>query len=420
MNLWILVWNYLKARPLSTGLNIFLLALGIAVAAILLISNRQLQEKIASNARGIDLVVGAKGSPMQLILCNIFHVDFPTGNIPLAEAERIARNRLVKESIPMALGDSYAGYRIIGTTRPYADLYHAELSAGDWWEKPMEVTLGSAVASALKVTIGTRFTSSHGLSQDGHAHDEHQFVVKGILKQTNSVLDNLVLTGIESIWRVHDLYTPDDAGPGQQADATRKKETVASPLVPSVPRGDSTREITSLLIRYRSAMGAIQLPRLINSQSHLQAASPAFETARLFSIVGIGVDVISGFAAVLIFISGLSIFIALYNSLKERRYDLAIMRSMGASRSKVFFSVLLEGSLLTFLGACAGLALAHLVLMLMPFLLDEAEKTGINGLIFYPEEGIILAASLLLGVLCALLPALQAYRTDISKTLAGS
>lgn len=418
MNLWILVWNYLKARPLNTALNIFLLALGIAVATILLISNRQLQEKIASNARGIDLVVGAKGSPMQLILCNIFHVDFPTGNIPLAEAERISRSRLVKESIPMALGDSYAGYRIIGTTRNYALLYNAELSAGVWWDTPMDVTLGSAVASALKLEVGARFASSHGLGQGGHSHDEHQFVVKGILKKTGSVLDNLILTGVESIWQVHDLYNSDDSG--RSGDSTSQQSKIASPLVPSVARGDSTREITSLLIRYRSAMGAIQLPRMINSQSHLQAASPAFETARLFSIVGVGVDIISGFAAVLIFISGLSIFIALYNSLKERRYDLAIMRSMGASRAKVFFSVLLEGSLLTFLGACAGLALAHLALMLMPLLMNEAEKTGISGLIFYPEEGIILAASLLLGILCALLPALQAYRTDISKTLAGS
>lgn len=411
MNIWNLVWNYLISRPLNTALNIFLLGLGIAVATILLIGNRQLQEKITSNARGIDLVVGAKGSPLQLILCNIFHIDFPTGNISLSEAERISRNRLVKVAIPMAIGDSYHGFRIIGTTRAYADLYDARLAEGSWWANPMEVALGSAVAGALKLPVGASFTSSHGLSQEGHAHEEAPFIVKGIMEETNSVLDHLILTGVESIWRVHALDTGDSA-PANSA--------VASPLVPSIPAGDSTREITSLLIRYRSAMGAIQLPRWVNSQSSLQAASPAFESARLFSILGVGFDIIKGFAYILIFISGLSIFIALYNSLKERKYDLAIMRSMGASRPKILFSVLLEGAVLTFSGTLFGLAMAHAVLFLLPLLLDEAQTSGVGGAVFYPEEGIILAASLLLGILCALLPGMQAYRTDISKVLAGN
>ena len=107
MNIFILVWNYLKARPLNTAINILLLSLGIAVITILLLFNRQLEKKINDNAKGIDLVVGAKGSPLQLILCSIFHIDLPTGNIKLAEAERIAKNRLIKLAIPLALGDSY-------------------------------------------------------------------------------------------------------------------------------------------------------------------------------------------------------------------------------------------------------------------------------------------------------------------------
>ena len=417
MNLWLLVWSYLKSRPLNTALNIFLLGLGIAVVTILLIINRQLQEKISSNARGIDLVVGAKGSPMQLILCNIFHIDFPTGNISLREAERISRNRLVRNAIPMALGDSYQGYRIVGTTRAYADLYDAKVAEGSWWKAPMEVTLGSRVSEAMQLPLGTTFSSSHGLTQGGHAHDNQNFIVAGILERTNSVLDNLILTGVESIWHVHDLHAQSDSTRHRSQDLA---ESEPSRLVPSVAAGDSTLEITSLLIQYRSAMGAIQLPRWVNGQSSLQAASPAFETARLFSILGVGVDILEGFAFILIFISGLSIFIALYNSLKERKYDLAIMRTMGASKGRIFFSVLMEGAVLTFLGTCCGLMLAHGVLFLMESTMDEAQKTGITGLVFYKEEGIILAASLLLGILCALLPGWQAYRTDISKVLAGS
>ena len=196
--------------------------------------------------------------------------------------------------------------------------------------------------------------------------------------------------------------------------------SMLSPLVPSVLKGDSTLEITSVLLQYRSPMGAIQLPRQINSGSNLQAASPAFETARLFSILGVGIDILMAFAYVLILISALSIFIALYNSLKERRYDMAILRSMGASRGKLFVSILLEGGLLTFMGSLIGLLMGHFAVLILASVMPGIQKSGISGLVFYPEEWIILAASLLLGLACALIPAIQAYRTDISRVLAGN
>lgn len=416
MSVFSLVWNYLKAKPLNTALNIVLLSLGIAVITVLLLFNKQLEEKISTNARGIDLVVGAKGSPLQLILCNIFHIDFPTGNINLKEAERVSKNRLIKKAIPLALGDSYQAYRIIGTNQQYAELYHAELSQGEWWKDEMETTIGANVAEALKFKVGNTFASTHGLTQGGGTHEEQNFVVKGILKRTNTVLDNLILTGVESIWHVHEEH-----GKGvKEEDHARDSSFLPSSLVPTHPAGDSTKEITSLLLQYRSPMAAIQLPRFINGQSSLQAASPAFETARLFNILGVGVDILMGFAYVLIVISALSIFIALYNSLKERRYDLAIMRSMGATRAKLFVSVLLEGSMLTLLGSVIGLAMAHGILMIMAIMVEETRKAGITGIVFYTEEWIILAGSLFLGLLCALIPAFQAYRTDISKVLAGN
>jgi putative ABC transport system permease protein len=415
MNLFILVWSYLKSRPLNTALNIVLLSLGIAVITILLLFNNQLQEKITDNARGIDLVVGAKGSPLQLILCNIFHIDFPTGNINLAEAEKIAKHRLVKKAIPLALGDSYNGFRIIGTNQLYAEQYKADLKEGSWFKNDMDVTLGANTADVLKLKIGDRFSSTHGLTADGHAHEEQQFVVSGILLKSNKVLDNLMLTNIESIWKVHDTHSAEN-----HTEVPLDSSVVRSSLVSSVALGDSTKEITSMLIQYRSPMGAIQMPRWVNSQSKLQAASPAFETARLFSILGVGVDILTGFAYVLIVISALSIFIALYNSLKERKYDMAIMRSMGASKGKLVTSILFEGSILTFLGAVIGLLMGHAVLILMGALVQETQKAGISGLVFYQEEWIILVGSLFLGVGCALIPAIQAYRTDISNVLTGN
>lgn len=418
MNIFILVWSYLKAKPLNTVLNIVLLALGIAVITVLLLFNKQLEEKISSNAKGIDLVVGAKGSPLQLILCNIFHIDFPTGNINLEEAEQISHSRLIKKAVPLALGDSYQSYRIVGTTHEYAKLYHLELAQGEWWNQELEATVGAHVSEGLKLKVGDTFQSTHGLTEGGSGHEEQKFIVKGILKRTNTVADNLILTSIETVWHVHEHAAADST---EHEDHARHDSTfVASHLIPTHEAGDSTKEVTSLLIQYRSPMAAIQLPRMINGDSKLQAASPAFETARLFSILGVGVDILTGFAFVLIFISALSVFIALYNSLKERRYDLAIMRSMGASKAKLFINVLLEGAALTFLGSIFGLLLGHGVLVLLGAAVEETQKAGITGLVFYSAEWIILAGSLLLGIVCALIPAVQAYRTDISKVLAGN
>ncbi len=410
MNLFLLVWNYLKARPLNTVLNALLLALGVAVIVVLLLFTRQLQDKIASNARGIDLVVGAKGSPLQIILCNIFHIDFPTGNIRLAEAEKLARHRLVKTAIPLALGDSYEGYRIIGCPKSYPDLYQAELEQGKWYGSDFEAVIGATVARVRSLKPGDHFSSAHGLGDGGHEHEEHHFTVTGILKPSGTVIDNLIFTSIESVWKVHEL-------PVQAVDTVHQQPSL---LVPSVAAGDTTKEITSLLIQYRSPMGAVQLPRQINQQTSMQAASPAFETARLFSIMGVGIDVLTAMAGVLIFISGLSIFIALYNSLKERRYDLAIMRTMGATRYRLVVTILLEGVALTLAGTITGLLTGHGVVGLVAASVEEIQKTGISGLVFYNTEWIILAGSLLLGVLCALVPSVQAYRTDISEVLAGN
>lgn len=412
MNLIKLVFSYLRSRLLNTLLNILLLALGIAMITILLLFNKQLQQKISDNTKGIDLVVGAKGSPLQLILCNIFHIDFPTGNIKLTAADQLAKHRLVKNAIPMALGDSYQNFRIVGTNHAYAELYKAELAAGAWWSNDFEVVIGSNVAESLALTLGSTFESAHGLSTDGHAHEESPFVVNGILKRTNSVLDNLILTNVSSIWKVHE-----EPGEGPRAgDSTHH----ASVLVPSVSLSDSTREITSLLIKYRNPIAAIQLPRYINTQTNMQAASPSFEAARLFSILGAGMEALTAFAYVLIFISALSIFLALYNSLKERKYDLAIMRSMGASRLKLVMATQLEGVTLTVMGSLFGIGLGHGILYLFSVWVEESQKAGISAAVFYPEEGYLLAGSFVLGILCSLIPSFQAYRTDIHKILAGN
>jgi putative ABC transport system permease protein len=392
MNLFVLVWSYLKARPMNTILNILLLAMGIGVITTLLLFNNQFQEKMTQNSRGIDLVVGAKGSPLQLVLCSVFHIDFPTGNIKLSEAQKLSKNRLIKKSIPMALGDSYRNFRIVGTDTAYTNLFNAKLKEGSWWTRDLDVVIGSLVAKDLQLKIGDTFASAHGLTNDGHAHEENLYRVTGILEPSHSVVDDLLFTNVSSIWKVHDLN--------------------------HVP--DSAKEITSLLIKFRNPIAALQLPRIINTQTNMQAASPAFEAARLFSILGVGVDVLLGVASTIIIVSGLSIFIALYNSLKERRYDMAIMRATGSGRRKLFSEVIIEGAMLTLCGSILGLLIGHLLVFAFTTMVEAGQRTGISAFVFYGEEGFVVIASVVLGVFCSLIPAWQAYRTDIHKVLSGN
>ncbi|WKN29844.1 ABC transporter permease [Porifericola rhodea] len=418
MNLFVLSWSYIKTKPLNTFLNILLLSLGIAIITVLLLLSRQMEDSLTRNSKGIDLVVGAKGSPMQIILSSVFHIDYPTGNIPLSEAKQLTRNRLIRNTIPLALGDSYKGKRIIGTNYDYLSLYEAEVAEGNKWSETMEVVLGASAAEQLKLKIGDTFNSSHGLADDGiNTHEESPFKVVGILAPTQSVVDNLILTSIESVWEVHASHETEDGEDQEHEHKHEDEHKTAEVTTEGLPEGGSDEQITSLIVQYRSPMAAVQLPRYINERTNMQAASPPFETARLFSLVGVGIDLLQAFAYLIIIIAGLSIFIALYNALKERKYDLAIMRSLGASRIKLFVHVILEGLIITLLGSILGLFLAHLTSALLGEYFIQTSQIGLSAWNILTEEYFVLLASLGVGFLAALIPAINAYRSNISSVL---
>ncbi len=401
MNLATLTLSYLRARALNTVLHIVLLALGIGTITLLLLATTQLDQRMRRDAQGIDLVVGAKGSPMQIILSAIYHLDVPTGNIAYTQAQAIAAHRAVKKVIPLALGDSYRGFRIAGTTPDYVAHYEAKLAAGRLWQRPLEAVLGAEVAARTGHGVGAKFAGAHGLGDGGDAHEGADYVVTGVLARSGTVLDRLVLTSIESVWAVHARHQ----GIHDMANAAAQMK-------------DEEKEYTALLIQYASPLAAAMLPRYVNNNSDMKAASPAFETARLFSIIGVGVDVLRGFALVLVFSAGLSVFIALYGALHERRYDLAIMRMLGASPGKLMALMLAEGVLLAGAGGVLGLALGHGFAEAVGAALRSARQVEITGLTWLPEEFLLLGMALVVGAVAALLPAWRAYRTDIAGTLA--
>ena len=399
MNLATLSASYLRARPLNTALSLLLLALGVGTIVLLVLVVSQLEERMNRDARGIDLVVGAKGSPMQLILSGIYHVDAPTGNIPLAAAQALAKHRLIKRAIPLALGDGWKGFRVVGAGHEYPQHYGAKPVVGRLWDKPMEVVLGAEVAARTGVGVGARFAGSHGVTGQGEEHGAAPYDVVGVLGRTGSVLDRLVLTSIESVWQVHE----EQHRPGDEEDRKAMEEH---------------REVTVLLVQYASPLAAATLPRQINSKSELQAASPAYETARLFRIVGIGVEALRGFAVLLILAAGLSVFIALYGALEERRYELAVMRALGASPARLFGLLVMEGLVLALLGAALGVVLGHALTGILGFWLESQRQYPVNGMQFRIEELWVAAVAAGVGLAAALAPAWRACRTDVSRTLA--
>jgi putative ABC transport system permease protein len=427
MNLLTLSWKYLSFRPLATGLNVILLAFGLAIITVLLLVQHQFEEKMTRDAAGIDLVVGAKGSPLQLILSSVYHIDFPTGNIKMEEAQRISRSRLVKQVIPLAMGDNVQGLRILGTNHDYLDLYSVKFAVGKAWEQPFEVTLGAESAQILGLKLGDTFSGSHGISVGSHDHDQHAFKVTGILAPSGKVVDRLVLTSIESVWYTHDEEggaEPDTITQGEEEPLAVEEGTelgIDPHLQPVTARGfpvtDQDREVTTLLVRYRNPMAAIQLPRMINSGTSMQAASPAFEMSRLFELLGVGISLLQGLAIALVVIAGLSIFIALYNSLKERKYDLAILRTLGASRGQLVGLVFLEGISLTILGAIFGIAFGHGFLALIVELTSQELVSLVDPWVFLTEELLIFGYALTVGIVASLIPAWSAYQTSIAKQL---
>ena len=427
MNLFKISWKYLTFRPLSTGLNIFLLALGLAIITVLLLIQDQFEKKMNQDAAGIDLVVGAKGSPLQLILSSVYHIDFPTGNIKMEEAKRLSSNRLVKKVIPLALGDNVQGYRIVGTNHDYLSLYNVEFAQGKAWEEPFQVAVGAEIAQKLNLKLGDEFTGSHGISMGSHDHDQHNFIVSGILAPKGNVVDRLVLTSIESVWYTHDeegLEESESSAATLSADSvemTHEEEHHAKLHQPvsttGFPETDEEREVTTLLLQFRNPMAAIQLPRMINSGTSMQAASPSFEMSRLFELLGVGISLLQGLAIVLIVIAGLGIFIALYNSLKERKYDLAILRALGASRIQLVILVFQEGVLLTLFGALIGIALGHSFLALVVSQTEQNVVSTLNPWIFLMDELWIVAYALGVGFIASLIPAWSAYQTSIAKQL---
>ncbi len=392
---------YLKSRPLTTSLNILIMAIGVALISSLLLFSHQVDQRINQDNAGIDLVVGAKGSPIQLVLSSLYHIDRPTGNISYDRAKKIMNHYDVKLATPISLGDNYRGFRIVGTDESFLDLYKANISKGTFWEDEMEAVIGYKVAKKLDLKIGDRFFGGHGLAMDAHKHEDEAYKIVGILDKNNSVIDRLVLTSLDSVWEIHEDHDEDEMHEHSEHHDDE----------------DEKKEITAILITYKHITAILDFPRMVNRNSKMLAASPAVEINRLLETFGFGIKTVKSIGIFLVVAALLSIFISLLSNVKEKKYDIAVMRVLGAAKKKIFLLVIYESLIIGICGSLLGILVGHLMIALISLLSNGAAEIGLNGLNFIIREFYLFILIILLSALISIIPAFKAYKIDVAKIL---
>ncbi len=382
MNIWKISWANIKSKPLYSVLSILMLSLSIALLLGIQQIKTSFEYQMKNNLGDIDLVIGAKGSPLQLVLASVLHLDNPTGNINYGEAKKVTKTPLIKKAIPISYGDNYKGYRIVGTVNGFTDIYQAELAEGNSFQKSMEVVLGATVAEILQLKLGDTFQSSHGFVANKVEVHEGEFKVVGILQPTQKVIDRLIITNLESIWDVHDHEHDADSKDHKDEDHHEEHEHEEGDDHDHEHTGqeeinNDEKSITSMLVSFRSPTAVLSLPRTINEKTNMQAALPKYELDRLYQFTGVGLDTITWIAYVILVISGLIIFISLYKMVKDRAFDLALLRTYGASNGQLIKMVTYEGLVIVFGGFILGLTITKVGLYLLLRIFESSKRQSI-------------------------------------------
>ncbi len=383
-------WQNLRAKPLQTALSLALLSFGVGMVSLMLLTEKQVNEAFERNIKDIDLVLGAKGSPLQLILANVYHIDAPTGNINQRAAEKVLKHPYIDSGIPLAYGDNHEGYRIVGTEHSYIAHYGATLAEGQLWAAPYEVTAGARVAENLGLHVGDTFFSAHGLKDQTDIHTNKTFTVVGILEPSGSVVDQLLLTPMESIWYVH-----------------MEDGEVLDP---------ETREITAMLLKKRNPLAVLTIPNTLRD-TNMQVALPAIEVNRMTQQFGLGTSALRAIAMLIMALSFASIFISVLDNIRARRHELALMRTMGGTPGTLYRLLLLEGGLLSVTGTVLGLVLSRVGMTVLSQVVEAQFHYDVAAMGVLGSEWALAVAAILVGLLASAIPARRSLRLDISRTL---
>ncbi len=442
------VFYSLKARWLNCLLSIFLTAFGVSIAILITQFGNNINDRLKKDGANIDLVVGAKGSPIQLILSSIYHIDIPTGNISWEAAQDLIKHPHIKKAIPVALGDNWKGNRIVGTTIDYLKHYNAELKEGKIWAKKFEVVVGSSV----KLNINDEIVGAHGLYDGGEIHGDKKYRVTGIIKPTETVLDRLIFTSINSVLDIHGIENIDDheeldvlksdhnhhdhdddhkaeddkkhsksesahSFEDEHSHSHKKSKHEHKDNNQDIQNGDGKMaEITALLLTTNSPIANINLPRFINRSTSFQAANPALEITRLTSMLGIGAKSFAILSFILIIVAALSVFSGLAANLENRMSDLAILRALGYTKNRIFKIICLDGMMIVISGILVGIILSIIIFEILNYSITPLDTIQAKFSLT-PELLFIIIIVIISGLVAAIFPAIRASKISVAKQL---
>jgi putative ABC transport system permease protein len=403
-------------RRTTALLTVF--AIGISVALLLGVQKMRVAAKdsFANTVSGVDLIVGARSGPINLLLYSVFRVGDATANVSWETYQKIARHPDVAWTIPLSLGDSHRGYRVLGTTGDYFRHYRyagereLAFAEGEPFSDLYDAVLGADVARQLGYTLGQEIVIAHGLGAVSFAkHEDKPFRIVGILARTGTPVDRTVHVSLEAITAIHiDWQSGVQAMPGQRVSA---EEARAQDLTPD--------SITAFMVGMRSKVMTFTMQRAINEYrlEPLLAIIPGVALSQLWELVGVADTALMVIAAFVVLAGLLGMLTAILTSLNERRREMAILRSVGARARHVFSLLVVEAGLLATAGVALGVALTYgLIAAARPLLADRyGIFVQITGLTRYDFAilGAIIGAALLMG----LLPAWRAYRNTLTDGL---
>lgn len=416
MSVWQIAWGYLWNRKFTTLLTILSVGLAVGLISAVLTLRSEAQRRFEEEGQAFDLVVGANGSPLQLVLSSVYFMDYPPGNIPYSVYEGLkADTEYVEAAFPIGLGDSYGGFRIVGTsaeifdhtwTSPSTGQVRAPFAIGEGerFAQPMEAVVGATVARMTGLRVGDTFTGAHGLIEMPKEaqlvdHSATPYKVVGILKPSASPFDRAIYVTLDSVWHVHE---------GHEVE-------------PGVAHTDEhgEKEVSSVLVQLHSPADRFTYKDLAAKKFHANVAIPIREIAKLFTtFLDTMKTILLAVGYLVVVISSISIMIGLYLSIIQRRRDLAIMRALGASAFEIFLFVIIEAMVVTIMGILSGVAIGKLTTWLLGLMLAKQYGLVITSFTIGSEELRAYATIALVGIVAGILPAWQAYDSDVARDLA--
>ena len=418
MNLFAIAWKSIRQRALASSLTALSVALGVALMVMVLVINGTVTRMFSQSATGYHLIVGAKGSPLQLVLNSIYFMDRPIENIPYRYYEQLKKNSAVVHAIPFNLGDTTEDgrFRIVGTIPEYFDVEYIpekkfQFSQGRALTGGFEAVVGARVARAYGWSLGSEFPIAHG----GNLADVHaeKFKIVGILAPTGTPNDRAVFIHFDGFYSIAGHEKPVEEARAEEEARQAGEAPIILPNAGSKTTGplrvkaaqpgnqsqpapapqqavkevaSEQKQVTAILLQMKSdTLAYLYAPR-INKAPVAQAVNPIAQISRLLNdLVGNVRTMLLVLTGFIIIVSGISIFVSIYNSMADRKREIAIMRALGARRGTVFSIIVAEAVLLCVLGWIVGTALGHALVFLAAPIVEARSDVLLNLLIFERE-----------------------------------